>query len=44
MRDEDRTAAPPTPLQVEAMPIETRAAAYLAVQQALEDRLQLPGT
>jgi hypothetical protein len=37
--DEDRTA----PADVEALPLEQRAAAYLAAQQRLEDRLALPG-
>jgi hypothetical protein len=31
-----------TPADVEAMPLEARADAYLAAQQRLEDRLQLP--
>jgi hypothetical protein len=32
-----------TPAEVEALTLEERAAAYLAVQQGLEDRLLLPG-
>lgn len=32
------------PAEVEALPLERRAAAYLAVQQRLETRLELPGT
>jgi hypothetical protein len=32
-----------TPSAVEALPLESRAAAYLAAQQELEARLQLPG-
>jgi hypothetical protein len=32
-----------TPADVEALPVEARAAAYLAVQQRLEARLELPG-
>ena len=32
-----------TPAEVEALPLDTRAVAYLAAQQRLEDRLQLPG-
>lgn len=31
-----------TPAEVEALPLELRAAAYLAAQQALQDRLGLP--
>jgi hypothetical protein len=37
--DEERT----TPADVEALPIEARAAAYLEAQQRLEARLELPG-
>jgi hypothetical protein len=33
---------PTTPEAVEALPIEQRAAAYLAAQEALEARLRLP--
>lgn len=33
---------PSTPAAVEALPLEARAAAYVAAQQALEERLQLP--
>jgi hypothetical protein len=34
---------PSTPAEVEALPIEDRAAAYLVAQQGLEARLELPG-
>ena len=37
--DEERS----TPADVEALPIEARAAAYLEAQQRLEARLELPG-
>lgn len=33
---------PSTPAEVEALPLAARAVVYLAVQQRLEDRLQLP--
>lgn len=33
---------PSTPAEVKALPLAARAGAYLAVQQRLEDRLQLP--
>jgi len=35
---------PLEPADVEALPIEQRAAAYLEAQRALEVRSQLPGT
>lgn len=34
---------PSTPAEVEALPLATRAVAYLTAQRRLEDRLQLPG-
>lgn len=33
-----------TPADVEALPLDARAAVYLDVQQRLQDRLGLPGT
>lgn len=32
-----------TPAEVEDLPLDARAAAYLAAQRRLEDRLELPG-